>query len=189
VAHTVLSGSSAPNQKFATIVAMDLPDQLTVTAADLGFNASSSMLVWDGRVGVSSATVTSSLTLAACGKSDFHLMHVGEVPPQGQPTLLGEGGMKIVPHSPFRFSASASSSSSVRPSTTVSDQKTDAAEIGNPHVAASEVTVEGIPGETVDVSFWLDGKVLTASCAFVSGRTVAQAGVDTGAAYCRLTAR
>ena len=83
VAHSVLSTSSSAQHsvgssrtlssqvKFATVVAMDLPASVTVTASDLGFGGpgnASSMLVWDGRRGAATVAVQPSFTLTACTK-------------------------------------------------------------------------------------------------------------------------
>ena len=90
---------------------------------------------------------------------------------QTQPVLLGEGAGKIVPHSPVRFPGLGLQSAGR--SFTSAD-------------GAMVVVVEGEAGESVNVSFWLDGKVLTATCVFAgSGVSVAHAGVSAaGTAYC-----
>jgi hypothetical protein len=159
VAYSIVS-----SKVFATVIAMDLPESITLSAADLGFT-SSNLIVWDGRIGVGTAHATTTITLRPCGKADYQLLHVTEAAAAGSDSavLLGEGGLKFIPHSPMRFESIA---------------------------ADGTVALHGVgSGETVPLAFFVDGVVKETSCVFTGGKSNAVAGYAAGTGpYCTVSA-
>eukprot|EP01051_Picozoa_sp_SAG22_P000911 SAG22_NODE_30_length_28348_cov_12.488584_8_plen_335_part_00 len=142
VAYSVIS-----NVSFATIIAIDLPHDITLTAAELGFPAGAELAIHSGGGG-DSVSVGSSVVVRACKKADFRLIHVSELGHGGKyATLLGEAG-KVCPHSPMRFG--------------------DIDRLGNGELV---VDVAGSSGESVELRFLAaDGKkVLRTTCVFEKG--------------------
>ena len=60
----------------ATLIGIDLPEAIHVSASDLGYDPSevSKLLVWDARDGPAGAKVVEEIQLNANGKADFHLV-------------------------------------------------------------------------------------------------------------------
>jgi hypothetical protein len=160
-------GGGPPPATFAAVLGIDLDSRVTLSAADLGFGAGTTLLVWDMRRGPGSARTAPAVVLRPCGQSDFQLLYVtvaaptaaveapgdGKAPP---PVLLGEAG-KLVPHSPLRFASLG--------------------EDGTARIALADAA------EAVAVWFWMpaENKVVKAEC---RGATAAVAGVENGEAFC-----
>ena len=101
VAYSNISG-----RVFATIIAIDLPRDVTLTAADLGFGSTGTVLISHEREGGVQGAHSDGghgITLKKCGKANFRLVWVSPMPTNGEAVLLGEVG-KFVPHSPMRWS-------------------------------------------------------------------------------------
>ena len=145
---------------YAAIIGINLPSDVTLTAAELGFGGDTKqqLLVWHLRDGVTRASIVSNVTMRACAKVDFGLAYVTAVRASGEPLLLGETA-KFVPTSPARFRSW--------------DSKTGIA------------TLVGVPKEIVAVSFWTQGHVVVAKCTFgVQGTATATVNAAAGTAAC-----
>jgi len=153
LAYTSL-GSGSAGADFVTAIGFDLPKDLTFMAAELGFAAQSSLVVWHRGGGASKATKAAAVTLKKCAKADFQLAYVTAAAGGGV-TLLGEEG-KIVPHSAMRFSGLKQGAGS------------------------ASVGVAGVKGEVVAVSFFVEkagagGGVVSVECHFASSATMVAA--------------